>query len=469
MKKLPRVFWISNLMELFERWAWYGFYNALALYLTLSRDTGALGFSQAEKGLIIGTGSMLLYFLPLITGAIADRIGYKKVLILSFTMYVAGYFMMGSFQSFEAIFFAYIFLATAGAFFKPIVSAMIAKTTDKETSSIGFGIFYMMINIGGFIGPFISGLLYKVNWNYVFMMSIGAIAINYIFVFFFFKEPHREKSDVSLGKNIVEALRNIVVTLSDWKYVLFLVIMAFYWTAFNQLYYSFPVFLNDWVDLDKMGAVLGMAPGQLTAVTITSLDAFYIILFQLIISSVTTKFKPLNAMITGTIILALGLGLMFYTSNAWYAIIGILVFAIGEMASSPKYTEYVGRIAPIDKKALYMGTSFLPIAAGHFLAGMISGNLYAGMSEKFTLLSRELAARGFTLPQVTEQFTQNDYFNKGGELLGFNQRELTNYLWEKYHPSNIWVVFTGIALSAALFLFLYDRFILKGRNASNGA
>ena len=469
LKKFPRVFWISNLMELFERWAWYGFYNALALYLTLSRDTGALGFSQAEKGLIIGTGSMLLYFLPLITGAIADRIGYKKILIFSFTMYVAGYYMMGSFQSFEAIFFAYIFLATAGAFFKPIVSAMIAKTTDKETSSVGFGIFYMMVNIGGFIGPFIAGLLYKVNWNYVFLMSITTIAINYIFVFFFFKEPNREKSEVSLRRNILEALRNIVVTLSDWKYVLFLVIMAFYWTAFNQLYYSFPVFLNDWVDLDKMGAVIGMAPGKLTAVTITSLDAFYIILFQLIISSITTKFKPLNAMIAGTVVLAFGLLLMFSSSNAWIVILGILVFALGEMASSPKYTEYVGRIAPLDKKALYMGTSFQPIAAGHFLAGLISGDLYAGISEKFTLLTREVATRGLTIPQVSDNFTQNDYFNKAGELMGLNQKELTQYLWEHYHPSNIWVIFTGIALGAALLLFLYDRFILKGRNASNGA
>ncbi|MFN2379679.1 MAG: MFS transporter, partial [Bacteroidales bacterium] len=91
LKKFPRVFWVSNVIELFERWAWYGFYNAFALYLTLSKDTGALGFTQVEKGAIIGTGSMLLYFLPLITGAMADRLGYKKMLFLSFTAYIAGY------------------------------------------------------------------------------------------------------------------------------------------------------------------------------------------------------------------------------------------------------------------------------------------------------------------------------------------------------------------------------------------
>ncbi|MBE0675200.1 MAG: MFS transporter, partial [Bacteroidales bacterium] len=114
LKKFPKVFWISNIMELFERWAWYGFYNAFALYLTLSKDTGALGFTQGQKGIIMGTGTMLLYFLPIITGALADRFGFRKMLILSFTMYIAGYFMVGHFDTFELVFASYIFLAVAG-------------------------------------------------------------------------------------------------------------------------------------------------------------------------------------------------------------------------------------------------------------------------------------------------------------------------------------------------------------------
>ena len=461
--KFPRVFWISNIMELFERWAWYGFYNALALYLTLSKDTGALGFSQAQKGLIIGTGSMLLYVLPLITGAIADRIGYKKVLILSFTMYVSGYFMMGTFESYQAIFFAYIYLAVGGALFKPIVSAMIAKTTDKKTSSLGFGIFYMMINIGGFIGPFISGLVYNISWNYVFLMSIITIGINYIFVFFFFKEPKREKSNVSPVKNILEAFRNIYITLLDFKYVLFLLIMAGFWTAFNQLYYSFPIFLNDWVDLDALSVSLGLKEGAITPITITSLDAFFIILFQLLISSVAMKFKPLNAMITGIIILSIGLSLMFTTRFSWLMIFGILVFSIGEMASSPKYTEYVGRIAPMNKKALYMGTSFLPLGLGHWFAGILSGDMYANISEKFTLLKKEVVIQGLDIPTVSDTFTQNDYINRAQELMGLNNKELTQYLWDQYHPVNIWMIFSGIALGTAILLLIYNRFILNNK------
>lgn len=460
VRKFPRVFWVSNLMELFERWAWYGFYMSFALYLTLSKDTGALGFSQAQKAAIMGTGSMLLYLLPLITGAIADRIGYKKVLILSFTTYIIGFYITGKLESYAAVYAAYIFLAFAGALFKPIISGMIAKTTDEETSSVGFGIFYMMINIGGFIGPFIAGMLYKIDWNYIFLMSIITVGINYIFVFFFFKEPGREKSALTFWRNIVQAFKNIWVTLTDCKYVIFLLIMAAFWTAFNQLYYSFPVFLEDWVDLDAFAQTLGIAPGKITAVTITSLDAFFIIVFQLVISTIAMRYKPLHAMMTGIFILAIGVGLMFFTQIVWLIIFGVLIFAIGEMASSPKYTEYIGRIAPVDKKALYMGTSFLPIAAGHKLAGLFSGNLYANIAEKFTLLTKEVEIRGLNIPEISESFSQTDYLNMAGEQMQMSTGELTQFLWDSYHPDRIWILYSGIAVGAALCLFLYDRFLL---------
>ncbi len=239
--------------------------------------------------------------------------------------------------------------------------------------------------------------------------------------------------------------------------------MAGFWTAFNQLYYSFPIFLDDWVDLDKLSATFGLKPGTITAVTVTSMDAFFIIVLQLWISTIAMRYKPLRAMITGILILAFGLFLMFSSQNSWIVIFGILVFAIGEMASSPKFTEYIGRIAPSDKKALYMGTSFLPIAAGHWAAGILSGDIYAKIAEKFTLLQKEVLARGLDIPEISEQFTRNDYFNRAGELMGMNQNELTNMLFEQYNPTRIWVLYSGVAVGAALALMLYDRFVIKDK------
>jgi POT family proton-dependent oligopeptide transporter len=461
LRKFPKIFWVSNIMELFERWAWYGLYNSLALYLTLSKESGALGFTQVQKGTIMGTGTMLLYFLPLITGAIADRIGYKKVLILSFTMYIGGYIMLGSFETFPMVFASYIFLATAGALFKPIISGMIAKTTDDETSSVGFGIFYMMINIGGFIGPFIAGFLYKANWNYVFAMSVLTIAINYIFVFFFFKEPDREASENTFMQNIGEAFKNIFKTLTDFKYVIFLLIMSLFWTAFNQLYYTFPVFLDQWVDIDKISLLLGMPAGKITAVTVISMDAFYIIVLMLYISSISTRFKPLTSMITGTVILGVGLILMFITRNPWIVLFGVLIFAIGEMASSPKYTEYVGRIAPSDKKALYMGTSFLPVAIGHFITGWISGRPFEIVADKMYLINKALTENGFSIPEISDSFTQSEYIQKAEQLFNMTSVEFSNHLWLTYGPYKVIYQYAGIAFSAALLLYLYDKYILR--------
>lgn len=473
VKKFPKNFWIANTMELFERWAWYGFYNALALYLTMSKDTGALGFSQAQMGIIVGTGSMLLYFLPVITGSIADKIGFRKVLMLSFAMYISGYFMMAYFESFTAVFASYLYIAVGGALFKPIISGTIAKTTDKETSSLGFGIFYMMINIGGWLGPLIAGIIYKANWNYVFAMSMAAIALNYIFVIFFFDEPVTKKSNETIKQSVVQAFKNIGIALSDYKYLLFLIIMIGFWTAFNQLYYTFPVFLEQWADTSTvydginsifppLANLIGTEEGTISAITMTSFDAFFIILFQIIISTLVMKIKPLNAMIGGILVLSLGLGLMFATQNGWYLLLGVFIFAIGEMSSSPKFTEYVGRIAPPDKVALYMGTSFLPIAAAHQLAGILSGTVYGTMGDKYFLLTKEISKRNLEIEKVSETFTQTDYFNKAADLMGFgNQTELTNYLWNAYSPSKVWVIYTGIGLATVIALALYDKLLLK--------
>ena len=473
-KKYPGTFWASNTIELFERWAWYGFYMAFALYLVNSKDTGALGLTQAQKGIIMGTGSMLLYFLPVITGAVADKIGYKKILLLSFTIYLSGYYMIRSFHSFEMVFFAFIWTCIGGAFFKPIISAMISRTTTDETASIGFGIFYMMINIGGFIGPFIAGIILNKSWDYVFYMSMITIGINYLITLIFFKEPVVKKEGERLGKSIVQALRNIGITLLDWKYLLFLIIMILFWTAFNQLYYSFPVFVDSWVDTtvvyQSIHAVFpGLADsistgqGTISAVTMSSMDSFYIIIFQLLVSTLVMRFRPLSAMMGGILVLAGGLNMMFSSQNGWLVLLGVLVFSIGEMGSSPKFTEYVGRIAPADKKALYMGTSFLPIAAAHQLAGWISGAPYERVADKLFLLKKELAVRGISLPEISDTFSKNDFFHQAAVKMGLNERGLTDFLWNNYHPQRIWMLFSGIAVAAVVFLWLYNRFVLKGK------
>ena len=474
VKKYPATYWASNVIELFERWAWYGFYLAFALYLVNSKDTGALGFSQAQKGWIMGTGSMLLYFLPVITGAIADKIGYKKILFLAFSLYITGYFMIRHFDSFGMVFFAFVWTCVGGAFFKPIVSAMIARTTTKETASIGFGIFYMMVNIGGFLGPFIAGIMMGKSWDYVFYMSMITIGINFLITFFFFREPIQKKEKGPLGKDIWQALKNIVICLEDWKYLLFLIIMILFWTAFNQLYYSFPVFIDTWVNTSVvyasihsvwpwMANLIADGHGGISAVTMSSMDSFYIIIFQIFVSTFVMRFRPLAAMVGGTLIISGGLNLMFAHQNGWLVLLGILVFSLGEMGSSPKFTEYVGRIAPSDKKALYMGTSFLPIAAGNQIAGWLSGTPYEHVADKIYLLKKDLLIRGIHVPDISLDFSKNDFLRVAAQKLNMTNGQLNDYLWNTYHPGHIWYLYSGIAASAMIALWLYDHFVMKGQ------
>jgi POT family proton-dependent oligopeptide transporter len=470
-RKFKSIFWVSNIIELFERWAWYGFYMAFALYLVNSKDTGALGFSQAQKGIIMGTGSMLLYFLPLITGAIADKLGYKKMLFLAFTLYVSGFFMLMHFNSFGWIFMAFLWTCTGGAFFKPIISAMIARNTDHETSSIGFGIFYMMINIGGFIGPFLAGIVLNKSWDYVFYLSIGSILCNFLITALFFREPVSREQNVHVFRSILQAFQNIGRTLANWKYLLFLVIMSLFWTAFNQLYYSFPVFVDQWADTGViyrtiygiwpgLATSIGTAEGTISAVTLSSMDSFFIIIFQLAVSAFVMRFRPLSAMMGGIFVLSGGLFLMFSSQGGWFILLGILIFGLGEMASSPKFTEYIGRIAPDDKKALYMGTSFLPIAAGHQLAGWLSGDIFEHISDKYFLLGKELSLRGIQIAENSNNFSKNEFWQEAMRQTGMTSGELSNFLWDAYHPGHIWYLFSGIAILAAVLLWVYNRFII---------
>ena len=472
-KQFSRTFWISNTIELFERWAWYGFFVLFANYLTGSTDAGALGFSQAEKGLMMGIGVSILYFLPLITGAIADKYGYRKILLLSFIIYSSAFILLPQFKSFTGVFIMYIYLAIGAALFKPVISATIAKTTTDETSSIGFGIYYMMVNIGAFFGPLLALILRNNSGSYpsVFYISAVIVALNF-FLLLFYKEPERKPDKEPFSRAIAAVFRNVYTALRDYRFLIFLLLVAGFWTMYYQLFYSLPVFIVQWVDTSAVyDFFAGYFPffainysnnGQMDAEFIINFDALFIILFQIMISFFVKKWKPLNAMINGFIVCTVGLALTLMMQNVMYTIFALFIFSLGEMSSSPKITEYIGRIAPRDKKALYMGYSFIPVCIGSLFAGFVSGNVYGTMSDRDMFVRREVTERGIGL---ASDLSKNEYFFYAAAKMNMSTSELTDFLWDKYHPASIWTVVLAIGLTAALGLFLYDRFLLNGNSS----
>ncbi|MDR0748566.1 MAG: MFS transporter, partial [Tannerellaceae bacterium] len=468
-RKFPQTFWTGNALELFERWAWYGFFMLFANYLTGSSDLGGLEFSQSQKGLLMGVGTGILYFLPVLTGVVADRYGYKRVLFLSFIIYASAFLLLPLFSSFTGVFLMYLYLAVGAALFKPVIQATVAKTTTARTSSIGFGIFYMVVNVGAFLGPMVT-LLFKSSFHLIFYISAGIIFLN-LLLLPFYKEPGRNESKRQEG-SLLHAFGEIFFTmcsiLKDAKFLVFLLIVAGFWAMYYQLFFTLPVFITQWVDTGVLYDFFqrhipfftthySPAPGVMEAEFVTNMDSFYIILFQVLVSGLIMKMRPLRSIMGGFLVCSVGMALTFISQHVIFTLVALLIFALGEMTCSPKISEYIGRIAPPDKKALYMGYSFVPVFIGNLLAGVVSGNVYQGMSDKVVITQDFALSQGLSMPGG---LSANAYFEEVARQVNLSPQGLTQLLWDTYDPSRIWIVLLAIGIVAAGCLFVYDSVIL---------
>ncbi len=534
MKSYPRTFWVANTMEIFERLSWYGWFTVMALYVTAPPNTGGLGFSTETRGNLMGIVPFFLYLMPVLTGALADRYGYKRMFIIAYLVMIVSYYSLGQFSSLPGFFMAFMFVAVGAAIFKPVVVGTVARVTDESNSALGFGVFYMMVNVGGFLGPIVAGVVRGWSWDYVFIACSSWALINLLIVLFLYRDPSTEATSAqprTLRKvldDTVEVLGNlrffitVFVTLialmiaslgfwwfswtaclifiplwlmgnfvydmllpttrafpdepsrnplakrmycGNWRFALFLLIMSGFWTAFNQIFYTMPEYIRDFVEtkplihafqsvfgddvasnvatiskeerasiaasiqsLAKAESTASLEEGQLEekardllafkvrvspaelrrsleeggsveAITdrlivagrqfnpefIVNIDAGAIILFQMFVSFFMGRFHRFTTMIVGMCVAGVGIALSAFAGGegmvgvggtVWLVCLGLLVFAFGEMMASPTSQEYVGRIAPQNKVALYMGYYFVAVALGNLFGGILSGQLY---------------------------------------------------------------------------------------------
>ena len=500
LKEFPSTFWVANTLEIFERMAWYGFFAVSSLYMTGAIGEGGLGFTDEDRGVLQGVVTFFLYLFPVVTGALADRYGFKKMLITAFIVLIPAYYLLGQFKTFPTFFLAFMLVALGAAMFKPVIIGTVSKTTNDKNSSMGFGIFYMMVNIGGFVGPIVAGIVRAISWEYVFYASAGWIAVNLIIVSIFYKEPKvsGETKDVrSLKKvmtDMVEVLGNgrfflfvfglLVVLvmgskftsdgsftwgditlislmwvainflfdvilrkttakenrswflspmkLGDWRFGLFLLLMSGFWTSFNQIFYTLPLYIRDFTDTtDLMNSFTGFmstiglgssiegfknsmaVAGQINPEYIININAGAIIFFQIIVSYFVTRLKPFTTIYWGVMITVVSFSILIFGTLGWVVVIGIIVFSFGEMMASPKSKEYTGKIAPPEKVALYMGYFYWCVALGNLFGGILSGQLYAAFAR------------------------------------------------DMQRPDIMWFIFGAIAFLTAMLILLYDRMVIK--------
>ncbi|MCD4729356.1 MAG: MFS transporter [Bacteroidales bacterium] len=471
VKSFPRTFWVANTMELFERWAYYGMFAVLSVYLTDPVSKGGLGFSQEQRGVMQAIVTAILYLLPILGGAIADRFGYRKVLVAAFVTLASGYFAMGQFHAYAPVFVSFLVVAVGGAIFKPIIVATVSKTTAKGSDTLGFGIFYMIVNVGGFIGPWAASKMRDINWEYVFMMCSAVIVINLVLLFFY-KEPAKEqKEKETLSQALNQIINNTLIVLKDTKFVLFLLIMVGFWIMYMQLFFTVPVYITQWANTTVIYQKLGFlqpvfgsvedGTGLIRPEMMINIPAFTIILFQIIISTRVASIKPIRTMIVGILIVALAFLQMRYYVNGWFIGLSLITLAFGEMASSPRIQEYISSIAPKEKVALYMGYSFLPLAGGNLLGGLLSGKLYGSLSDKYTMLRKYLVENGHYQLEDIAEIDDAVLFNASLDVLNMNAQQLTQILYDTYQPGMIWLVFVAIGLGTGILLFSYNKFVLK--------
>lgn len=385
LRDFPRTFWIANVMELFERGAYYGLQAVLAVYLKGDPATGGLGFGTQAVGFLQSIMFAATYIVPILGGALADRYGYRRMLLLAFSLLAAGYFGAGFTSTYGLVFLALLVMATGSGLFKPIISGTIARTTNEKTSAFGFGVYYWMINLGAFVAPLIVSWLKGISWQLVFTTSALYCAAMLAPAVFLYRDPPRPESRKSVG----EVLSNAMTVLTDSRFMLMVVIYSGFWILYYQNFGTVLWYLEQFIDRGPVDVLMNRLLGPLgitfkfDAEHVTVINAGTIILLQVLISRIVKDLPALGTMITGMAIGGLGFLILASSLSPWVFILGIAVFSIGEMTAHPKYYSFVGLVAPAEHKAVYMGYSFLYGVFGSLLGFNIGSFLYEKMLKPF--------------------------------------------------------------------------------------
>jgi len=386
----PPVFWVANTIEVLERFAYYGIYFGFGIYMA------SLGYTRAQLGIVQSIFLLLSYGVPVISGTFADRFGFKKVLIVSYLAYLPAILLLILTKSFSGIVLTMLSIGLAAGIFKPLIAATVRAVTDKTNKTLGFGIFYAMVNVGGSFGPIVLGKLRAISWDYAFMAAAASVALMLVITIFFYKEPPREIEGVTLRQKLAD----IGVALSDLRFAGLLVLLGiFFWLPFWCFFNLCAVYVDGNLDTARlyegMRAVLGTGIAnffsqvdeqgvrRVLGETISH-TGWIIMVLQIFVSRVAERFKAIPVFLFGMFLIAMGFGVIGYAyiGSPGFIFLGIGIFAVGEMAASPRIQEYITWIAPKEKAGLYMGMNFLSVMIGAALSGVTYTALYGSVEAR---------------------------------------------------------------------------------------
>jgi len=493
--RFPAVFWTANVTELFERAAYYSMASFVVIYL------GQLGLGEYWPSNLNSVLWTLVYFLPILSGTIADQVGFRKSLLVAFVLLAAGYMLMGSpvwfggaklaptvgkeftaSSSLVGVLVAGILLiGIGGSVIKPCISGTVQKTSGA-LATLGFAIFYMIINIGSLFGrgtayvvrtrPDVVLILavvavcgvaaalltLLVRWNvthrekpgtiakttlgafaiitgaglgisqalklrpspelaegsgalsYIFAVATAASIVAFFVVLVFYKEPPvPADAPVKPKRSPGRILLDMVLVLKNPRFTLFLVVISGFFFLYNQVYNVMPLYVKRVVETSPAMDLY------------TAANPFVIVVFQLLVTSLFGKMKPVRSMIVGCVIIGVSMGI-----NLWplwsagglrapvadllpiasiFIILTVGLIAFGELYTSPRMYEYIGALAPKGQEGLFLGYANLPLAIGSLTGGPVGAWIFNDVMAKGATtrpdglleLNRAAATRGWLL------------------------------------------------------------------------
>ncbi|MFY9690535.1 MAG: MFS transporter [Candidatus Acidiferrales bacterium] len=364
-------FWVANFTEIFERVAYYGTTAVLAIYLTEQ-----LHFSSELAGTIQGIAGFVVYALAILAGTLADRFGFRRTLLLAYLLLTIGYFLLGSLEtSWMAplrhaigdkwlVSLVLLVPSLGPGLVKPVVAGTTARASSENVRSLGYSIYYTLVNIGGAVGPIMAWVVrQKMGWGIANVFRIASLSVFLMFwvTLFFYREPGRT-DDARVGK-ISTALKNMFIVLGNLRYVTFLLISSGFYIIYWQIFLTVPIFMRKFVD------------PHAAVDRILSVEAITVICFQILVTYLTRKIPAVQTIAIGFLVAAFSWTLLAVHPTMVTLGVMLVILALGELTQASRYYEYCSRLAPPEQQGLYMGYAFLPIAIGDLAGGALGGYL----------------------------------------------------------------------------------------------
>ncbi len=432
---LSYVFWVCGGMEMVERLAFYGVKAVAVLYAKDPVSKGGLGVPLAQFGTLLAVWAFVQSFLPILTGGLSDKYGYKLTIFISTILKIMGYIIMALsaiysreldwLSGYWGFFVGAVVLAIGTAVFKPGIQGTVVRSTTRRNSSMAWGVFYQTVNIGGYMGPLVAGLMREKmqglvdqiswldsGWPLVFIACGLIISLNFILLLTY-KEVGKEErlerkrlrkeGKLEEGSLVSESIHELLKP-HVWTYLL---LFSGFWFMFTALFDVLPAHIDDWVNTrDIIQTLFGDEPStnklvnffvitnaEGTAIQpegMLNINAGLIMITCFIFAWISSLMRATTSMVVGTLFASVAMFACGYSTAGWVSVGAIAIFSVGEMLSSPKFSEFIGNFAPSDKKAMYLGFSQVPIAIGWTLEGKIGPWLYDVFASKDRFSRQEI-------------------------------------------------------------------------------